>query len=266
MMTRIISAIVLLAIFVPALVVGKLPFALLMLAISFLSLNEMFKVRKSKKEIPILVELFAYILVGFLTLNNYQAKDLTFSINYQMIAILIFAFLSPLVFINDNKKYNINDALYIVASTIFIGLTMNILILIRNYSLVHVIYIFLISIMTDTFALFTGLCVGSHKLAPLISPKKTWEGLIGGSFWGTLVAVVFYNTVIDSTLNIGVLVFVTLVLSLLGQLGDLVFSSIKRYYNKKDFSNLIPGHGGVLDRIDNVIFVILGFLLFITII
>ena len=97
MMTRIISAIVLLAIFVPALVVGKLPFALLMLAISFLSLNEMFKVRKSKKEIPILVELFAYILVGFLTLNNYQAKDLTFSINYQMIAILIFAFLSPLV-------------------------------------------------------------------------------------------------------------------------------------------------------------------------
>lgn len=263
MKTRVFSAIVLLAIFVPALVIGNLPFALMMLVISWFGLSELFKVRKSKKELPILVELFAYILVGFLTLNNYKEAVLTFEMNYQLMALLIFAFLSPLVFINDSKKYNINDALYTVGSTIFIGLSMNLIILIRNFSLAHVIYIFLITIITDTFALITGMCVGRHKLAPQISPKKTWEGLIGGTFWGALVATVFFNTVVNPSVSLGVVMVVSVILSLIGQLGDLVFSSIKRYYNQKDFSNLIPGHGGILDRLDSIIFAILGLLLFI---
>ena len=71
---------------------------------------------------------------------------------------------------------------------------------------------------------------------------------------------------VDPGANILTVIFMTLILSIIGQLGDLVFSSIKRYFNIKDFSNIMPGHGGILDRFDSIIFVILGFMFFITLI
>ena len=101
--------------------------------------------------------------------------------------------------------------------------------------------------MTDTFALFTGMFIGKNKLAPSISPKKTIEGFIGGALMGTFIATSFYVTVINQSMPL--------------QLGDLVFSFVKREYGKKDFSNLIPGHGGILDRFDSLIFVVLAFIL-----
>ena len=126
----------------------------------------------------------------------------------------------------------------------------------------YIIYLLLITTITDTFALFTGMLVGKHKLCPSVSPKKTIEGAIGGTVAGTFVATAFYTTVIDPSMSLAFVVIITIILSLLGQLGDLVFSSIKRYYDKKDFSNLIPEHGGVLDRFDSLIFVVLAFIIF----
>ena len=76
---------------------------------------------------------------------------------------------------------------------------------------------------------------------------------------GTFVATCFYNTVISSTIPLVIVILLTLFLCLVGQLGDLVFSSIKRYYEVKDFSDIIPGHGGILDRFDSLIFVVLLF-------
>ena len=78
--------------------------------------------------------------------------------------------------------------------------------------------------------------------------------------WGTVFGTIFFNTVIDPGVSIVVVILVTLCLSIIGQLGDLVFSAIKRHYGEKDFSNLIPGHGGILDRLDSIIFVLLGFM------
>lgn len=115
--------------------------------------------------------------------------------------------------------------------------------------------------MTDTFALFTGMFIGKNKLAPTISPKKTIEGFIGGALMGTFIATSFYVTVINQTKSLVLVILVTFLLSCVGQLGDLVFSFIKREYGKKDFSNLIPGHGGILDRFDSLIFVVLAFIL-----
>ena len=114
---------------------------------------------------------------------------------------------------------------------------------------------------TDTFALFTGMFIGKNKLAPSISPKKTIEGFIGGALMGTFIATAFYVTVINQSMPLVLIIFVTLLLSCVGQLGDLVFSFVKREYGKKDFSNLIPGHGGILDRFDSLIFVVLAFIL-----
>ena len=105
------------------------------------------------------------------------------------------------------------------------------------------------------------MLVGKHKLAPEISPKKTIEGAIGGSFMGTIVATLFYNTVISATTPLVFVIVITAMLSVVGQIGDLAFSAIKRYYGQKDFSDLIPGHGGILDRFDSLVFVVLAFVL-----
>ena len=265
MKVRVLSAIVLLAIFIPLLLTGGLPFSLLMLLIALLGLHELIKIRKTKKDFPFFVEICAYVIVTFMTLNNYESKDLFFLMDYRLMSIIMFVFLSPMVFINDSKRYNLNDALFLVGSTIFIGLSFNLLILVRNFSLEYIIYLFMISIMTDTFAYITGRYIGRNPLAPIISPKKTIEGLIGGTIMGVVMGSMYFSTFIDLGLDMGIVIFITLFLSLIGQLGDLIFSSIKRYYGTKDFSNLIPGHGGILDRLDSIIFIVLGFILFIEI-
>ncbi len=124
----------------------------------------------------------------------------------------------------------------------------------------------LITCITDIFALVTGSLVGKTPLSKKFSPHKTIEGLIGGTVMGTILATMFYLEAIPTELTITNIVIITMTLSLIGQLGDLVFSSVKRYYNKKDFSNLIPGHGGILDRFDSIIFVALASSLFLFII
>ena len=265
MKIRVISAILMLLIFIPLLAIGGVPFALLMLAISLIGLHEIFKVKRKQKEFPFLMEMFGYILVGFLTLNNYSSSSLIFQIYYRIVAFMIFVFIFPMVFINNDKKYSVDDALFMMGATLFIGISMNLLILIRNFSLLYIVYIFLITCITDTFALVTGKFIGKHKFAPKISPKKTWEGFFGGTLWGAFCGTIFFNTVVDPSVNIVVVAIVTTALSIIGQFGDLVFSAIKRHYGEKDFSNLIPGHGGILDRLDSTIFVVLGFLLFLVI-
>ena len=123
-----------------------------------------------------------------------------------------------------------------------------------------------ITTITDTFALVTGMLIGKRKLAPTISPKKTIEGSIGGSLMGTIVASAYYITVINPSNSLVLVILATCFLTVVGQLGDLAFSFIKREYGKKDFSNLIPGHGGILDRLDSLIFVVLAFVLLLGII
>ena len=109
--------------------------------------------------------------------------------------------------------------------------------------------------------MFTGKLFGKHKLAPNISPNKTIEGSLGGSLVGTIVASIFYILVIQDYASVLSIIGLTFCLTIIGQLGDLIKSSIKRYENIKDFSNLIPGHGGILDRLDSIIFVMMTYIL-----
>lgn len=266
MKTRVLSAIILVAIFLPLLVVGGEVFSVFMMLLSLLGLYELIHIRESKKEFPFIIKIFAYLMVIFFSLANSKSIYFEYTVDYKVMAFIIFAFLAPMVFINDTKKYNLNDALFLVGSVLFVGLSFNLLIITRNFDISYIIYLLLITTITDTFALFTGMLIGRHKLAPSISPKKTVEGLIGGVFMGTFVAVAFYTTVINPSVSLVLLIFVTAFLALVGQLGDLVFSSIKRSYGKKDFSDLIPGHGGILDRFDSLIFVTLAFIMFLGII
>lgn len=104
----------------------------------------------------------------------------------------------------------------------------------------------------DTGAWFFGKNFGKRKLWPAVSPKKTVEGLIGGMFFSAILGQIFWHYYIGST-SIGLFI-ILLILALSSQLGDLVQSKIKRYFSVKDSSALIPGHGGVYDRIDSLLF------------
>lgn len=111
--------------------------------------------------------------------------------------------------------------------------------------------------LTDTFAFAVGVTLGKHKLCPKISPKKTIEGAIGGTLGGTLTFVIFafiMNTYWNFGLNYILMTILGFSVAILAQLGDLVASYIKRYAKIKDFGNVLPGHGGVLDRIDSILF------------
>lgn len=259
MTKKVISAIVLVLIFVPVIIMGELPFTILMSVLSIVGLYELLKLRETKKKFPMFLKIFAYLLTCYFCLYNTSSIEFINKFDYRVMAFILFLFISPMVFINNDEKYNLNDALFLIGSVLFIGISFNLIIITRNYDLTYIIYLLLITTITDTFALFTGKLVGKHKLCPKISPNKTIEGLIGGSIMGTFVATVFYNTIISRTVPLVIVIMLTLLLCLVGQLGDLVFSSIKRHYDVKDFSNLIPGHGGILDRFDSLIFVVLAF-------
>ena len=112
------------------------------------------------------------------------------------------------------------------------------------------------------FAYFGGKSLGKHKLIPTVSPNKTIEGSVIGSLFGTISGTAFAILVLGKTFSLETII-VTFVLTIVGQMGDLFFSSIKRHYEVKDFSNIIPGHGGILDRVDSLLFVILAYILYI---
>ena len=266
MMERTISAIVALAIFIPIFILGGTVYNIAILVLSIFALKEFLAIKQIKKELPAFITFISYVLLTLFVLTNITNKDIVFSIDYRIIAGLFLTLTIPTVLYHDRSLYSIVDAFYLIGGIFFLGISFSLMILIRNIGLSLIIYLFLITVITDTYAYLTGKFIGKHKLLEEISPKKTWEGTIGGTVFGTFIGSCYYLTVIDPNLPIYVVVLMTLFLSILGQFGDLFFSAIKRYYGKKDFSNIMPGHGGILDRLDSIIFVVLGFMFFVSII
>lgn len=249
---------------VPILFLGGIPFKLFTVLLGEISLYELLRVREIDKKFPLIVKILSFVALG-ITICFCNVNTTNFYIDYKYF-ILTFGFLFlPVVFVNSNLQYNISDALYLMGSVIFLGITFSLITIIRNVDLSRFVYLLLITIFTDTFALLCGRFMGKHKLCKKISPNKTIEGSVGGSIFGTTVAIIFYIIVINSNVNSLLIILVTLLLSVIGQIGDLFFSSIKRNYNVKDFSNIIPGHGGILDRFDSFIFVVILYTLFINI-
>jgi phosphatidate cytidylyltransferase len=250
---RIISAIIMCAILIPVLIIGGRVFIVAVGMIGVLALRELMDLKESHKKIPDLVFLIGMLDLLLLIFSSFDGYSIAFGLTYRGLAITLLTLFIPTLFYKEN--YQTKDAMYLSGSVILLGLVFNSLILIRNYDIWHLVYLLLIVVLTDTFALFIGSLIGKHKLASNISPNKTWEGSIAGSIVATSIASIFYSNVI-ATVNVKIIAL-TLLLSIIGQFGDLLFSKIKRENKIKDFSNLIPGHGGVLDRIDSLIFVVL---------
>ena len=128
-----------------------------------------------------------------------------------------------------------------------------------------VVYTLVVAWVADGGAYFAGTFLGRHKLCPEISPKKTWEGFFGGLITAVIFSVILgYGYMLwadifagncDFTINVAMLILMAVISSFLGLLGDLIASLLKRQCGVKDFSEILPGHGGVMDRFDSVLFV-----------
>ncbi len=259
MKQRVISAVIALIICIPIIIYGKVPFYIGASIIGSIGFYELMKVRQKKKEFPYLekiLAIFLFLLVMFEGLDVFS-YDFIKNIDLKIISIIIL--ILPTIFTSHSKKYDIEDALYLLGSVFFLGISFNSLIALRINGLNYLWFVFLITVFTDTFAYITGRLIGVHKMAPNVSPKKTWEGFIGGTLFGTFIGTVFYCTAFDYSGSLLTLVIITMILSIIGQLGDLLFSSIKRHFDVKDFGNIMPGHGGVLDRLDSILLVVIAY-------
>jgi phosphatidate cytidylyltransferase len=116
-----------------------------------------------------------------------------------------------------------------------------------------IFYVLLVLVAGDAGAYYTGKAIGKHKLNRVVSPNKTIEGSIGGLMASTLVGALYGLLFIDSR-SVVLVIFMALALELVGQVGDLIESMLKRMHGKKDSSGLLPGHGGLLDRLDSLLF------------
>ena len=260
MLKRLLSSIVILIVFVPLLMTGGIPFSLFVGILSLLAFKEMVDLRVSHSKIPKGIELFGMMSLLVMVFYEYQSTNLSFGVSHKLIAIFILLFLVPSLFNYKNGEYDTRDGFYLLGVVLLLGVSFNSLIVLRNMSLERVIYLFLIPVCTDVFAYLIGSLFGKRKVAPNISPKKTLEGYIGGCVLGTILPTIYYYYLI-SNMNIIVIVVLTFVISIMGCVGDLLFSKIKRENGIKDFSNLIPGHGGILDRLDSFIFGIFTYVL-----
>lgn len=172
-----------------------------------------------------------------------------------MLGMCILCFLSIPIF---TDKFTARDAFLCVFYVVFFYLIAISFLGIHKENPLYIWLIIIATYLCDTAAYFTGYCFGKHKLNTRISPKKTIEGSVGGWIFGALGSFAFAYFFIGEAAS-SEMIAACLLLPISGQIGDLAFSAIKRCYGIKDFSDLLPGHGGVLDRLDSLIFNFLCF-------
>ena len=233
MKTRVITAIAALIVFLPLLYVGGDYFKYTTFALGVMAMHEI--VRMTFKETNIVV-LGLSSLAGALL---YLREEILGLSQYGIVYLLVIGMLGVVVVTGHRIKLVEIGSIIFVTVYIFVGFYS--LYMLRDLSLAHIGYLLLTIWFTDSFAYIGGMRFGKNKLSPKISPNKS-----------IVIALVFYFTTSIFT-NLAVAIGITLVVSVIGQFGDLIESAYKREYGVKDSSNLLPGHGGIFDRFDSVI-------------
>lgn len=254
MKQRIITAIVLLIIFVPCLIIGKIPFAVLVFLLGLGAAFELLSICDFPK-----TRYYMYPAMAlYIELSIFKSADLTANTTF-LIAFMIFLLACGIF----DSSMPIDRICYYFTSGTLVAFGIHMLYYMRvEQSLVSVIFLAFATLGADTGAYFVGRAIGKRKLCERLSPKKTIEGSIGGIVIGSALAIVF-NIFVPLKMNWLWVVITAVVLASTGQIGDLTFSAIKRHFEVKDYSQIFPGHGGVLDRFDSIIFnaFVYGFML-----
>ncbi|UQS81587.1 phosphatidate cytidylyltransferase [Bombilactobacillus folatiphilus] len=262
MKTRIITAIVALIIFVPILIAGGFWIDLAASILAVIGLSEIYIMRKRIIVSPDF--LIGAIGVLLLSLPEKALTWLPKAFSRLDLAYVFVVLLLILTVITKNN-YSFEDAGTTILSMFYIGNGFHYLAAIRNADtggLSLLLFGMIIVWITDSGAYFVGRIFGRHKLYPAISPNKTWEGSIGGVFFAVIFALVYmivfqqWQYVPNIPHNVFLLILITIFLSAAGQVGDLVESAYKRFYGVKDSGHILPGHGGILDRFDSMLFVL----------
>ncbi len=251
MKIRLLTSAIGLIVFFAALFSNEVIFSVAVLIVSLLGIFEIHNAIKADKKM---------MLVGLIVCCVIFAAAITNKLLVALIMCLgIYMFLTVFCYgkISVNKIY-MSGFLSVVLSVSFSTLA----VIYIEHNPLTVLLPFVFAWITDSGAYLFGLTLGKHKLAPKLSPKKTIEGSVGGSVLCVVISVFYmwlcknyFNTVLidGSYLKMGI---ISLFASVISQFGDLSLSAIKREYEIKDYGNLLPGHGGVLDRFDSMVFVI----------
>lgn len=249
--TRLLSGIMLVIIALLTIIGGGDILFWTILAISVIGMSELYKVMDMNKR---LLGIAGYIAAaGYYALLRFGKEDMVilFAIAYLVLLMAIYVFAYP--------RYRSEHVMLVFFGMFYVAMMLSYVYQTRMLANgVFIVWlIFICSWGCDTSAYCVGMLIGKHKLAPVLSPKKSIEGAVGGVAGAALLGAV-YAAAINGFANVGasVLHYATIcaVGAVISQVGDLAASGIKRNHDIKDYGRLIPGHGGILDRFDSVIF------------
>ena len=259
MKKRVISAFIMSLVLVPIIIKGGLAFEIAMFVVGLYSVKEIIDAVGKKSNIPLFIKIMAFLLFFIFQLLNFKNINKNYHISYGTIGLLFISLMAPLIICNNPEKYSLSTAFSLFTLLSLLCLGFGSIAILRENNFTMFIFVLLIPIFSDTFAYTSGCLIGKHLLCPNISPKKTWEGFITGTLLATISLTTLYMSLFNQSYNIIIIILIILLLSLISALGDLFFSLLKRNLEIKDFSNLIPGHGGVLDRLDSILFVFIAY-------
>ncbi|MDQ0214268.1 phosphatidate cytidylyltransferase [Oikeobacillus pervagus] len=250
MKQRIITAVIAAAAFLPIVFYGDWPFMILVYLMATVGLYEAIKMRH--QSFSIIAGILSLLLLWILLIPEKYVEELGYTSPQPFVLMVMLLFLSYMVM--TKNRFTFDDVSYYMLVALYIGFGFHYLIETREAGIQYVFFALFITWGTDSGAYFIGRSFGKRKLWPEISPKKTIEGFFGGIFTALVIAAIF-AFIADLDVSMIKLLLATVVLSAFGQMGDLVESALKRHYNVKDSGNILPGHGGILDRTDSWLFV-----------
>ncbi len=265
MKTRILTGLILAALLIPLLFLGEMIFYGFIGVLVLMASTEMFlMIHRNKKERPILlvISVLATLWLYFIILSLY----LGLMEPAWLLLFLFIAVLGGMLMPVFDTSLTLSDIGKGYASMFYVAIAFSAISLVRSQGIDILLYMLILAMVTDMFAYFVGVAFGNHKMAPKISPKKTFEGAIGGTLIAVIIATIYAYAMNLFAMESSVALFSVLILggifvSFMAQLGDLVASKMKREHDIKDFSKLFPGHGGVLDRFDSSIFAALALMI-----
>ncbi len=249
---RLLSSIVLMILMLFFVITGG---NVLLAATAFLSIVGMMEFMRMAKIHKSVLAIPGYVSVGVLyvlLLTQNMDKLVLLSVLYLLTAMVFYVVAFP--------KFRVEQILYLFFGFFYAGLMISYIYQVRMLSggAFSVWLIFIAAWGSDVFAYCAGMLFGKHKAFPVLSPKKTWEGCVGGIIGAALVAVLYclaMNHWFHQSFSVAQYAIVCGCGAVISQIGDLAASAMKRNNEIKDYGKLIPGHGGVLDRFDSVIFV-----------